>query len=226
LTSCLRQSAEVIDARISVVVAIGSVGAGRVIPGGIVEVAGTNQVVGCVLICRTLGRSGSDLTIVCRQVTIIRALNAEDWQAVRDVRLRSLADAPEAFTSTSDRELAYDESKWRDLAVTGRWFVADDDGLVGVAVGVDGWSGDRNRRELVGMWVAPTHRGQGIAGQLLATVKAWAASEGATTLTLGVREGNKRALAAYTSMGMLLSGHSMIEAGHPDNVIVELGCEL
>ena len=86
---------------------------------------------------------------------------------------RSLMDAPEAFTSTFDRESAYDEAKRRDLAITGRWFVADDDGLVGVAVGVDGRSGDPKKRELVGMWVTPSHRRRGIAGQLLDQVKAW-----------------------------------------------------
>ena len=92
-------------------------------------------------------------TILRWQVIEIRTVSSDDWRDIRDVRLRSLMDDPEAFTSTFDRESAYDETKWRDLAITGRWFVADDDGLVGVAVGVDGWSGDLKRRELVGMWV-------------------------------------------------------------------------
>jgi GNAT superfamily N-acetyltransferase len=158
--------------------------------------------------------------------TVIRALNYDDWQDIRDVRLRSLVDAPDAFTSTSSRESAYDETKWRDLAVTGRWFVADDDGLVGVAVGVDGWSGDPKRRELVGMWVAPSNRRRGIARQLLDQVKTWAASEGATTLSLGVREGNEQALSAYLRMGMRQSGETMPEVGHPTNVIVIMECDI
>jgi GNAT superfamily N-acetyltransferase len=137
-----------------------------------------------------------------------------------------LVDAPDAFTSTSSRESGYDEAKWRVLAASGQWFVADDDGLIGVAVGVDGWSGDPKTRELVGMWVAPSHRRRGIAKQLLDQVKAWAASEGATTLSLGVREGNEKALAAYLSMGMRQSGETMPEVGHPTNVIVVMECEV
>jgi GNAT superfamily N-acetyltransferase len=156
---------------------------------------------------------------------VIRALNPDDWQDIRDVRLRSLLDTPDAFTSTFSRESAYDEAKWRDLAVTGRWFVANNDGLIGVAVGVAGWSGDPKRRELVGMWVAPSHRRRGIARQLLDQVRAWAASEGATTLSLGVREGNERALAAYLSMGMRESGETISEVGHP-NVIVVMECDI
>jgi GNAT superfamily N-acetyltransferase len=156
----------------------------------------------------------------------IRALKSDDWLDIRDVRLRSLIDAPEAFTSTIGRESTYDEAKWRELAMTGRWFVADDEGLVGVAVGVDGWSGDPTRREMVGMWVAPSHRGRGIARQLLDQVQAWAASEGATTLSLGVREGNEPALAAYLRMGMRSSGQTMAEVDQPTKTIIVMTCDL
>ena len=156
----------------------------------------------------------------------IRGVSSDEWRDIRDVRIRSLMDAPGAFTSTFERESAYDEAKWRDLAITGRWFVADDDGLVGVAVGVDGWSGDTKRRELVGMWVAPSHRRRGIARQLLDQVKAWAVSEGATTLSLGVREGNEQALTAYLGVGMRLSGETIPEVGHATKVIVVMECDL
>ncbi len=139
-------------------------------------------------------------------MTVIRALDSESWRELREVRLRSLADAPEAFTSNFDRESKYDEGKWRSLAITGQWFVADDGALVGVAVGVDGWSGDPTRRELVGMWVAQTHRRTGVARLLVEAVKAWAAAEGATTLRLGVREDNTSALAAYRRMGLHPTG--------------------
>jgi GNAT superfamily N-acetyltransferase len=156
----------------------------------------------------------------------IRALGAEGWSEIRDVRLRSLADAPEAFTSTFVREAAYDEERWRRLASTGRWFVADDGGPVGVAVGVRGGSADLKRRELVGMWVAPAHRRAGVAGQLVERVKQWAASEGATTLRLGVREGNEPALAAYLAMGLHLTGETVPEVGQPSKVIIMLECDV
>jgi hypothetical protein len=60
---------------------------------------------------------------------------------------------------------------------------------------------------------------------LLDQVRAWAASEGATTLSLGVREGNERALAANLSMGMRESGETISEVGHP-NVIVVMECDI
>lgn len=97
----------------------------------------------------------------------IYAIGSENWRDIRAIRLRSLTDSPDAFTSTLHRESTYDEQKWRELASSGRWFVADDGGLVGVAVGVVGWSGDSGKRELVGMWVESSHRGLGVARQLL-----------------------------------------------------------
>jgi GNAT superfamily N-acetyltransferase len=159
-------------------------------------------------------------------MTEIRILNPDDWREIREIRLRSLADAPEAFTSSYDHELGYDERRWRDLAATGRWFVAVDGALVGIAVGVDGWSGDPRKRELVGMWVAPSHRRRGIAAELLDAVKAWATSEGATALTLGVREHNESARRAYRRMGMRLLGETMPEWNRPANVIFVMECDL
>jgi hypothetical protein len=83
--------------------------------------------------------TGSAPTIVSQLVTVIRVLDAEDWQALRDVRPRTLAEAPDAFASTFGRESIYDEAQWRDLAVTGKWFVAEADEFVG----------GRRRRRLV-----------------------------------------------------------------------------
>jgi GNAT superfamily N-acetyltransferase len=173
-----------------------------------------------------LSRFDSATTIVFQTVMEIRALEPDDWQDVQDVRLRALADSPDAFTSTFRRESAYDETKWRQLATSGRWFVAVEGGAVGVAVGVEGWSGDPRRRELVGMWVASSHRQRGIARQLLERVKEWATSEGATTLSRGVREGNEQALTAYLNMGMRPSGETMPEVNQPTKVIIVMECEL
>jgi GNAT superfamily N-acetyltransferase len=177
------------------------------------------------LVVRT-GPAAQTPTRLLQTVAEIRALNSDDWRDIRAIRLRSLADAPDAFTSSYSRESGYDEAKWRDLAVTGRWFVAIEDEPVGVAVGVDGWSGDPKGRELVGMWVAPSHRRRGIAKVLLDRVKAWATSEGAATLRLGVREGNEQALTAYRRMGMRASGETIPEFDRPTNAITVMECDL
>jgi GNAT superfamily N-acetyltransferase len=159
-------------------------------------------------------------------VTEIRALGPDDWPVVREVRLRSLADAPSAFTSSYERESAFDTTTWRDRATTCQWFVAVEGGdVAGVAGGVDGWSGDPTKRELVGMWVAPTSRGRGLARCLLAAVAGWARSEGASALRLGVRDGNDGARRAYLAMGLQPTGETMAVWNDPGRsiTVMEMG---
>jgi hypothetical protein len=53
-----------------------------------------------------------------------------------------------------------------------------------------------------------------------------AASEGATILNLGVREGNEQALTAYLSMGRRFSGETIPDVDQPTNVIVVMECDV
>lgn len=150
----------------------------------------------------------------------IEALEPDDWRLVREMRLRSLEEAPTAFTSSYERESAFDEATWRDRASTCQWFVAmDREEPIGIAGGIGGWSGDPAKRELIGMWVAPSHRCQGIARELLNCVTEWARSEGASTLNLSVRRGNHGALVAYLSMGLRETGETKAVWNEPSDTI-------
>ncbi|MGO8871710.1 MAG: GNAT family N-acetyltransferase [Acidimicrobiales bacterium] len=143
------------------------------------------------------------------------------------MRLRALQDSPQAFTSTFEREAAFDEATWRERATTCQWFVARDaDEVVGVGGGLGSWSGDADRRELIGMWVAPSHRGRGVARALVHHVAEWARDHGAHTLSLGVLQGNDGARAAYLKMGLRPSGESMPRWNVPEESIEILAVDL
>ena len=166
------------------------------------------------------GTAKGDPPYHARSMTEIHALQPHDWRVIREVRLRSLRESPHAFTSTYAREAAFDESTWRERATTCHWFVAVGEGdVVGVAGGVDGGSDDPAKRELVGMWVAPRHRGRGVARLLLDAVGAWARGEDASVLSLGVRAENEDARAVYLALGLRSSGDTGAERDHSDRSV-------
>jgi len=130
---------------------------------------------------------------------------AEDWAAVRAVRLRALGTDPEAFGSTVERERAYDDDLWRTRVAAGRTFVARvGDDVVGIVAYHE--AGEPDERRLVGLWVAPGARGRGIADLLVRAVAVAAAAEGARVMTLCVMDGNDRARRLYERAGFHPTG--------------------
>ena len=93
----------------------------------------------------------------------LRRLTPDDWAVLRDVRLRALADSPDAFGSTLDREQDFDEKDWRRRSVRPVW-VAEVDGRPVAMAGI--FSND-GVLQVWGMWTDPDHRGQGLARALL-----------------------------------------------------------
>ena len=135
-------------------------------------------------------------------VRVVR-LRPDDWQEFRDVRLASLADAPGAFGSRHADWVEVDEARWRsrlvDVPLT---VVARVDGApVGVVCGAPG----DGEVELISMWVAPDHRGTGLARRLIDAVVAWATVRGRGTVLM-VREDNAPAIEAYRRAGFVDQG--------------------
>lgn len=142
-----------------------------------------------------------------RGVEIVLA-TSEDWERVRDVRIRALADAPSAYGSRLEEEQDQPESSWRarleqQAAAT---FLAIDShetvGLVRTFVTPE----DVTTADLVSMWVAPHARGQGVGRQLVAAVVEWVRHHDATSVQLWVTETNAAARRLYESCGFVLSG--------------------
>jgi ribosomal protein S18 acetylase RimI-like enzyme len=140
---------------------------------------------------------------------VIRGLTAQDWRQLRDARLTALADAPHAFASTLASEEALTDETWRERAGSGGTFGAWQDGvIIGLATGFaedppTGW-------HLVGMWVAPEHRGQGVADELVGSVCALAKDAGAVSVTLWVADANDRARAFYRRLGFVPTGERQL----------------
>jgi GNAT superfamily N-acetyltransferase len=144
-------------------------------------------------------------------VNVLRA-EPDDWPRVRDVRLRALLDAPDAFGSTHAREAGEGEDEWRAW-MTG-WSGASDQALfaavdegewVGIALGVR-WHRDREPVHLYAMWVDPSARRRGAGRALVEAVTGWARDLNARRMVLRVTEGNPGALALYEACGLIDTG--------------------
>ncbi|MBL0748846.1 GNAT family N-acetyltransferase [Nocardioides baculatus] len=124
----------------------------------------------------------------------------DEWETFRDVRLASLADAPGAFGALHADWVDASEQRWRsrltDVPFT---IVATSDGR---GVGVVSGAQSDDHVELISMWVAPDHRGTGLAGRLISSVADWASTQGHDTFLM-VRDDNARAITAYEKAGFV-----------------------
>jgi GNAT superfamily N-acetyltransferase len=133
----------------------------------------------------------------------------EDWQKYRAVRLRALADTPDAFARTLAEEKAFSEEIWRRRLSSGAvTFVAVLEGRdVGLVTGAE----RRDRRGtagLFGMWVAPEVRQRGVGLALVRHVVDWAHTAGFEQLVLDVADKNHAAITLYDRAGFHPTGNS------------------
>ena len=157
---------------------------------------------------------------------MIRAVEPDEWKRYRDLRLAALAEAPYAFGSTLERELAFHEPTWRSRLVARRQFVAErGERWVGTAGAILADNG--HGAELVSMWVAPEARGSGAAAELVRAVIDWARAEGHPMLSLWVTEGNPRAERLYLRAGFRRTGRVVpVREEEPDRLEVEMALDL
>lgn len=138
---------------------------------------------------------------------VIRPFASDEWPAYRDIRLRALADAPEAFCSTLAEEQARSDDDWAGRLARATESGIDrplaallDNKMVGLTwAKVD--SVDSSVVNIFQMWVAPEARGRKVAVALLEDAIAWARSRQASAVQLGVVSGNMAAAQLYEKIG-------------------------
>ena len=139
----------------------------------------------------------------------VRQARAADWQALRELRLRALADAPDAFASTLEEEAALPEEVWRQWAQGGPAsvdFVASEGGAdIGMAA-IFAVADAPGRVHLVGMWVDPRHRRRGVARALVGEAVRWAQERQASEVILWVADHNSPARTLYERIGFRPTG--------------------
>jgi RimJ/RimL family protein N-acetyltransferase len=144
----------------------------------------------------------------------LRRATVDEWEATRDIRLRSLREDPDAFCTLLASELEVEDQAWRDRVSRAVIFLAWKDGLaVGTAAGKPD-PHEPGSREIVGMWVDRSVRREGVAADLIATVTDWAEDDGAQAIALWVAEDNESARRLYEKCGFVATGeHDAMRPG-------------
>ena len=142
----------------------------------------------------------------------VRRLAADEWRMYRELRLRALADSPDAYGSTHAREAARPDVDWEDWVRAG---ATSDAHLPVVAlsgttpVGLAWARRDEHNPSLAHLfqvWVAPMHRGRGVGRLLTHAVISWARTLGLRTLRLGVTASHPAAMQLYRHVGFVNVG--------------------
>ncbi len=162
----------------------------------------------------------------------IKPILPEDWRVLKDVRLRALADAPEAFGTTLAQAQAYSNAEWQARA---RRF-SELPPATGCLAFVDGMpcgmasafpsAENTHAAELTAFWAAPEQRGQGVADAMAAFAAAWALAQGFAVLEATVVEDNHRAIVFYKKVGFEETGQSEPFRVDPSKQIILLAKRL
>ena len=142
---------------------------------------------------------------------VVERLGPGDGPRLRAVRLRALAEDPDAFYRTLAEEEQHADEHWESWVSAARGAVvvarADDGTDVGVAALVPDRLDD-TELALVTMWVARSARGTGTARRLVERLLDVAREQGAPSVTLEVADANTAAVRLYDRLGFVHTGRT------------------
>ena len=146
------------------------------------------------------------------QTTAVRKFEPAEWLVYKELRLRSLAESPDAFGSSLPVEKERSAHEWQHRVSAGTSSLMDLPllALVGSAPAGLAWAkvdqADPSLVALFQMWVAPEHRGLGLGSQLLQAAISWARARNAAAVCLGVTLGDSPATRLYRKAGFVPNG--------------------
>ncbi len=146
----------------------------------------------------------------------VRRVTAGDIELLKATRLRALADAPDAFASTLEREQAFPDSEWLGRIANSAWFLAIDGSEPIGLVCAYTESEHPELRHLVSMWVDPSWRGTDVASRLVEALVAQARAEAVESVVLWVADGNERARRFYERIGFEGTGERAQLPSNPE----------
>jgi GNAT superfamily N-acetyltransferase len=145
----------------------------------------------------------------------VARIKPEEWALLRDMRLRALRDAPQAFGQTYENAAAEPELEWRSAARAASagdrriWLIARSDVTDTTPQPSELGMVQARRRPpadclVFSMWVAPEARREGVGRALIEGAAEWARGWGGRRIVLWVTGMNEGAQRFYERIGFRL----------------------
>jgi len=160
----------------------------------------------------------------------IRTFAYREWKSYRDLRLRALADSPNAFGSTLAEELGRSDAEWSSRLGSGNDLYLDLPLVADVnrePIGLAWGRIDRSNPDVANlyqMWVTPSFRQHGIGQLLLEKVIEWARENNAKYLDLVITYKDSPAMRLYARMGFKPVGKP--QSFRPDSELLDQSMRL
>ncbi len=149
--------------------------------------------------------------IVMSKIDIIE-ITASDWEKYKCLRLASLKDSPDSFSSSYESEVSISKDEWKSrisiakgLSQVIPLFGCVDGVAVALSWGVKHGPNSKSAH-IYQMWVSPYFRGLGIGKALINKIIYWAKALQLNALCLDVTTTNKEAVQLYKSLGFIPRG--------------------
>jgi RimJ/RimL family protein N-acetyltransferase len=153
----------------------------------------------------------------------VELLTTNQWQRLRDIRLRSLNESPDAFGGQLEVESKFLESQWRDKISSLDYLIAFIDGTDMALMSVETFAGDHDATCWIGgCWSDPLFRGQGALRALFDYVDLHAKERGWQRQGLGVWADNEDAIAAYRAIGFENAGENQPSERQPGRFYIHM----
>ena len=145
---------------------------------------------------------------------VVEIVDADQWTRIRDIRLRSLKENPEAFGGTFEKESEEDEATWREKFIKNEFLVASVDGHDAAIMYIEVLEGDFGATCWIGgCWSDPAYRGNGLFSAMMRFVDSQ--DRGWDIQGLGVWTDNYNAIAAYEKLGFVKMGEDTPSSRQP-----------
>lgn len=141
-------------------------------------------------------------------------LQPNEWERLRNIRLKSLIENPEAFGGRFENESIFVETQWCEGFVKNDYLIASINGEDAAIMYIEVLDGDFGATCWIGgCWSDPKFRGKGLLKAMIHFVDSQ--NRGWEVQGLGVFTDNLSAIAAYENLGFVRMGEDTPSARQP-----------